>query len=131
MAFYSDSDCAGNTQPQNKRKNQYGFVALENRAPVDWFSKCTSVASADASIGESHPDVSVGAGEIYAAGNAICEMLQLSYISEEIGVPFPKPAILRIVVESTHVVTNFRNSTDSTEAFHESNPKATWSMSLF
>jgi len=71
MSFYSDSDYAGNTEPQNKRKNQYGYVALKNGAPVDWFSKCTSVAFADASIGDSHPDVSVAAGEIYAAGNAI------------------------------------------------------------
>ena len=35
------------------------------------------------------------------------------------------------VVESTQIVTNFRNATDSTESFHESNQGATWSMSLF
>ena len=32
----------------------------------------------------------------YAAGNATCEMLQLSYIAEEIGMSFPKPAILEM-----------------------------------
>ena len=35
------------------------------------------------------------------------------------------------VVESTQIVTNFRNAADSTESFHESNQRATWSMSLF
>ena len=96
IQFYSDSDYAGNTEPQNKSKNQYGFVAMENHAPVDWFSKCTSVAFAHPDIGESHADISVAAGEIYAAGNAACEMLQLSYIADEVGVDFPKPAILHI-----------------------------------
>ena len=96
MQFFSDSEYAGNTEPQNKRKNQYGYVAIENEAPVDWFFKCTSIAFADPAIGESHPDVSVAAGEIYAAGNAACEILQLSHVADEFGVPFPKPAILHM-----------------------------------
>ena len=106
MRFFSDSDYAGNTEKQNKRKNQYGYVAIENKAPIDWFSKCTSVAFANKDIGESHADVSVAAGEIYAAGNAACEMLQLSYMAEEIGMSFPKPAILGMDNAAAEAFTN-------------------------
>ena len=92
--FYTDSDHAGNTEVQNKRRNQYGYIALANGAPIDWASKVSSVAFAHPDIGESHPDMSSAAGEIYGAGNAACDMLQLSYIAEEVGVKFPKPAYL-------------------------------------
>ena len=64
MKFFCDSDYAGNTEKQNTRTNRYGYVAIENEAPIDWFSKCTSVAFANKDIGESHSDVSVAAGEV-------------------------------------------------------------------
>ena len=34
--FYSDSDLAGNLEPQNKRRSQSGYVAMLNSAPVLW-----------------------------------------------------------------------------------------------
>ena len=48
--------------------------------------------------------------------------------------PKQQPGCLRewgAVVESTQIVTNSRNATDSTESFHESNQRATWSISFF
>ena len=34
--FYCDSDFAGNTEPQNKRRSQNGYIAIHNTAPVFW-----------------------------------------------------------------------------------------------
>ena len=81
-------------------------MAVVNHAPVDWFSKSTSVAFVHPEIAESHPDVSVAAGEIYAAGNATCEMLQLSYIADEVGIDFPKPDVLNIDNTAVEAFTN-------------------------
>ena len=90
MSFYTDSDHGGNSERQNKRRNQYGYVAGyscgDSLVPVDWHSKVTSCAFANADIGESHADMSSAAGEVYAAGNASCEMLNLKYICEEVNV---------------------------------------------
>ena len=58
--FYSDSDFAGNSEEQNNRRSQNGFVALLNGAPVLWGSKVSSVAFAHPDIGEAHPDISSG-----------------------------------------------------------------------
>ena len=37
--FYCDSDFAGNTEPQNKRRSQNGYIAIHNTAPMFWASK--------------------------------------------------------------------------------------------
>ena len=64
-----DSDFAGNSEVQNKRRSQIGIIALQNNFPVFWSFKVSSVAFADADIGEAHADTSCGAAEVYAAGN--------------------------------------------------------------
>ena len=94
--FYSDSDFAGHSEEQNNRRSQNGFIAMLNDAPVLWGSKVSSVAFANVDIGESHPDISSGAAEVYAAGNATFEFLHLSYTAEEMGIPFPKPFTMQI-----------------------------------
>ena len=73
--FFSDSDFAGNTEIQNKRKSRSGFIALLNGAPVLWGSKLSSVCFAHPDIGEARADISSGAAEVYAAGNATFEFL--------------------------------------------------------
>ena len=94
-SFYCDSDYAGNPDESNKRRSQNGFVSLQGTAPVLWGSKVSSVAFAHPDIGEAHADMSSGAAEVYAAANATCEFLHLSYIVDEMGnVPYPKPMIL-------------------------------------
>jgi hypothetical protein len=94
--FYSDSDFAGNTEVQNKRRSQSGFIAMLNGAPVLWGSKVSSICFAHADIGEAHADISSGAAEVYAAGNATFEFLHLSYTADEMGIPFPKPFTMQV-----------------------------------
>jgi hypothetical protein len=89
--FYVDSDFAGNCEAQNKRRSQIGIVALHNGFCVFWSSKVSSVAFADALIGEAHADTSSGAAEVYAAGNCTYDFLFLSHVAEEMGFDFPKP----------------------------------------
>ena len=94
--FYCDSDYAGNTEPQNKRRSQNGYVVLVDDAPVAWASKVSSVAFANERIGEAHADTSVGAAEIYAASNASIDMVHLSYVAEEMGIDFPETIRLQM-----------------------------------
>ena len=111
MDFYTDSDHAGNAERQNKRRNQYGYVSgfREDETPitpVDWHSKGTSCAFAHPDIGESHADMSSAAGEVYAAGSAACEIQQLSYISEELNIKFPRPVRLQMDNTAAEAFTN-------------------------
>ena len=99
--FYCDSDFAGNTEEQNNRRSQNGFIALLNGAPVVWGSKVSSVAFAHPDIGEAHPVISSGAAEVYAASNAIFEFLHLSYTADEMGIPFPKPIKMQVDNKTT------------------------------
>ena len=94
--FYCDSDFAGNSEVQNKRRSQNGYVAIENGAPVQYGSKVSSVAFAHPTIGEAHADMSSGAAEIYAAANATFEAMHLSYVADEMGINFPSPIELQM-----------------------------------
>jgi hypothetical protein len=94
--FYCDSDYAGNSEPQNKRRSQNGVLAMLNHAPVYWSSKISSVCFATPDIGEAHADTSSAAAEIFVAGNATKDFLHLSYVAEEANIPFPKPFILQM-----------------------------------
>jgi hypothetical protein len=89
--FYVDSDFAGNSESQNRRRSQIGIIALQNGFPVFWCSKVSSVAFADADIGEAHPDTSSGAAEVYGAGNSTYEFLFLSHVASEMNIDFPRP----------------------------------------
>jgi hypothetical protein len=84
--FYVDSDFAGNTDPDVKRKSQIGIIALQNGFPVFWSSKVSSVAFADSDI------VSSGAAEVYAAGNCTYDFLHLAHVAEEMNIDFPRPS---------------------------------------
>ena len=68
-------------------RSQNGFIATCDGAPVLYGSKVSSVAFAHPDIVESHADVSSGANEIYAAGNATLECLHPSHIADEMGLP--------------------------------------------
>ena len=104
--FFCDSDFAGNHEEQNKRRNQNGYIALQNEAPVDWSSKVSSVAFAHPDIGESHADISSGAAEIYAAANATYDILSLSYASSEMAINFPSPIDLQMDNSTAEVFVN-------------------------
>jgi hypothetical protein len=94
--FFVDTDFAGNSEVQNKRRSQTGILALLNKVPVFWSSKASSVCFANESIGEAHADTSSAAAEIYGVGNATQDILHLSYVSEEMGIDFPKPFKLQM-----------------------------------
>jgi hypothetical protein len=94
--FFVDSDLAGNTEEQNKRRSQNGALGMRAGAPFVWSSKVTSVAFAHPRIGEAHDDVSSASVAIYAAGNGANECVHTSYISEEMGMAFPLPLITGI-----------------------------------
>jgi hypothetical protein len=101
--FYCDSDHAGNAEVQNRRRSQNGLLVTLNEAPVLWQSKASSVAFASERIGEAHADMSSGAVEIYAAGNAMLDIMGLSYVVEEMGLEFPFPFTLEIDNEAAIV----------------------------
>ena len=104
--FFSDSDFAGNSEPQNKRRSQNGGIATLNGAPVFWTSKVSSVAFAHPDIGEAHADMSSAAAEIYAASNACCDFLHLGYVSGEMNIDFPTPFILEVDNQAAEIFIN-------------------------
>ena len=85
-----DSDFAGNSDPDAKRRCQIGIIAMQNGFPVFRSSKISSVAFADKDIGEAHADTSSGAAEVYAAGNCTYDFLFLSHVAGEMHIDFPR-----------------------------------------
>ena len=104
--FFTDSDHAGNAEIQNRRRSQNGLVVTYNGCPILWQSKASSVTFANKDIGEAHADMSSGAVEIYAAGNATMDILGLSYVVEEMGMEFPRPFILEMDNEAARIFSN-------------------------
>ena len=104
--FYSDSDFAGNSETQNKRRSQNGELATLNGFPVSWSSKVSSVAFAHPDIGEAHADMSSAAAEIYAASNACCDFLHVSYVADEMNLKFPSPFILEVDNQAAEIFIN-------------------------
>ncbi len=76
-----------------------------NGAPVEWCSKVSSVAFAHPDIGETHADTSSAASEIYGAANAASNMCYTSYVADEVGIDFPKPATLQMDNQAALAVT--------------------------
>ena len=101
--FFSDSDHAGNAEVQNKRRSQNGFLGTVYGAPVIWSSKASSVAFASPNIGEAHADMSSGAAEVYALGNAVMDTLAFSYAVEEMGLEFELPFIMEVDNEAARI----------------------------
>ena len=66
-----------------------------------WGSKVSSVCFAHPDIGEAHADISSGAAEVYAAGNATFEFLHLFHREDEMGIPFRKPFTMQIDNKAT------------------------------
>ena len=111
--LFSDSDMAGNAEPGNKRRSQLGYVAMLGSAPITWSSKVSSVqfgpAALPAGFLSEHPPVtahrdikgehvatSSAEAETYACALFANEVLALSYIAEEAGLSFPKPAVIQV-----------------------------------
>ena len=114
--FFCDTDFAGNCEPQNRRRSQNGVVAMQNGAAVFWASKVSSVAFAHPDIGEAHADTSSGAAEIYGAANATYDILHLSYVVDEMGLPFPKP--IKLEMDNTTAEAFVKNSAFKSKLKH-------------
>ena len=69
------------SEVQNRRRSQNGLIIQLNGAPVMTLcqSKASSVTFASPRIGEARADMSSGAVEIYALGNATLDIMGLSY----------------------------------------------------
>ena len=80
-----------------------GIIALLNGVPVYWRSSVSTMCLACEDIGEAHSDSSSGASEVFGAGNASQDFLHLKYISEEMGIPFPKPFLLQMDNDAAHI----------------------------
>ena len=104
--FYCDSDHAGNSEVQNRRRSQNGLVITHNDSPVYWQSKASSVAFATPLIGEAHADISSGAVKIFAAGNATMDIMSVSYPTEELGMEFPYPFTLEVDNDTARIFAN-------------------------
>ena len=96
FTFWCDTDHAGNSEVQNKRRSQNALIVCIDGAPFDWVSKASSVCFATPLIGEAHADVSTGAVEIYGVGNATMDILDDAYLIEEMGMEFPYPFELQM-----------------------------------
>jgi len=114
--FFVDSDFMSNTEEQNNSRSQNGYIALLNGAPVMWSSKVSSVAFADHRIKEAHADISSGAAEVYAAGNASMDFLYLNHVMEEMNIPFPEPYFLQI--DNTAAITFAKGTAMKTKLKH-------------
>ena len=103
--FYTDTDHAGNREPQNKRRLQNGLVVTLRGAPVKWYSKAKSSCTASHRLDEAHADVSSAAAEIYGAGNATMDIMGFGYMVEEMGLPFTWPVTLEMDNEAARIFT--------------------------
>ena len=89
---------------------------MQNGAAVFWASKVSSVAFAHPDIGEAHADTSSGAAEVYGAANATYDILHLSYVVDEMGLPFPKP--IKLEVDNTTAEAFVKNSAFKSKLKH-------------
>ena len=79
--FYSDSDHAGNSEEQNQRRSQTGYVCRLNGVPVMWKSTVQTVTATSSTE-----------AEIYAASTAVQNFMYLSYVVSEMNLQgFPHP----------------------------------------
>ena len=91
-----DADHAGNAEVQNCRRSQNGLIIKLNKDPVMFESKASSTSFATTFIGEAHAEISSAAVEILSVGNATMNIMELSYVVEEMGMTFPIPFTLEM-----------------------------------
>ena len=111
--FYCDSDMAGNAEPGNKRRSQLGYIGTRGQGLMICSSRVSSVqfgeaakpvgvpsalppVTANAALTEEHVANSSAEAEIYSLGTFANEILALSYVAEEAGIPFPRPAVIHV-----------------------------------
>ena len=106
--FYSDSDYAGDPNPDVKRTAGQGAVAMFNGMPVLWRAGKGTIAMAHGDVPAGHADTSVAAYEIYALSEAVNRFVGLTYVAEESMIPCPTP--IKVQVDNTAAIV-FKNGT--------------------
>ena len=91
FTFYTDSDHASNGEVQNKRRSQYGAVALLGRTPVYFMSKVWSTATAHPALQSGHVSTSSAESEMCGMANACKDFLSLSYKAAALNIECPLP----------------------------------------
>lgn len=114
--FYTDSDHAGNREPQNHCRSQLGHVALINDTPFVWKSTNLSSALISPLVSETIPALSVGEAEVQAYTNGVTDFLQISYIASELNIEFPSP--ITIQTDSTVAIAFTSNTMLKTKMKH-------------
>jgi hypothetical protein len=123
--FFCDSDLGGNTEPINKRRSQMGGIAIQGEAPMLFSARVTTVAlgfsglpagfksdagpvTAHSAITSEHATTSSAESETYSLALFANDLLALSYVVEEAGLVFPRPAIVQ--VDNTAAIAFSRNT---------------------
>jgi hypothetical protein len=126
--FFCDSDLGGNAEPINKRRSQMGGLAIQGEAPMLLSARVTTVAlafsglpagfrseagpvTAHPAITAEHATTSSAESETYALALFANDLLALSYVVDEAGLVFPRPAV--VLVDNTAAIA-FSRSTGST-----------------
>ena len=111
--FFCDSDLGGNAEPINKRRSQMGGLAKQGEAPMLFSARVTTVAlgfsglpagfrsdagpvTAHPAIASEHATTSSAESETYALALFANDLLALSYVVDEAGLVFPRPAIVQV-----------------------------------
>ena len=125
---YSDSDHAGNSELQNKRRSQLSHIIMNGGAPIAWASKASGVQLYDKGFGEIpranpritdlHADLSSAAAEIYAAGIACYEVLHMQYISRDCGIEFPVDTPVPLYIDNTTAIAFASNTIQRSKLRH-------------
>ena len=125
---YSDSDHAGNSELQNKRRSQLSHIIMNGGAPIAWASKASGVQLYDKGFGEIpranprikdfHADLSSAAAEIYAAGVACYEVLHMQYVARDCGIDFPVDAPVPLYIDNTTAISFASDSIQRSKLRH-------------
>ena len=111
--FFCDSDLGGNAEPINKRRSQMGGLAIQGEAPMIFSARVTTVAlgfsglpagfrsdagpvTANSAITAEHATTSSAESETYSLALFANDLLALSYVVEEAGLVFPRPAVVQV-----------------------------------
>ena len=114
--FYSDSSHLTFCDASTTLVSQWGGLGMCGTAAVWFASKNSGIAKAHPRLPDGHVDSAVAASEVYAAGNTTREMLYMSYLSEDAGVPYPETAVLQ--VDNTATIAFAKNSVRSSKMRH-------------
>ena len=115
-SWYIDSDHASNSEPQNKRRSQFGSLALCIRTPVFFASQAHTSATAHAKLTKAHATTSSGESEVYGASAGTKNFMPVTYKSEALNIPCPFP--LKLQIDNKAAVVYQRNTAAKSSLKH-------------